>query len=128
MKALFFVCQLTGLWGLNELGYFITEQLHLPFPGNVMGLLLLFVLLVTDIIKLAWIENAASFLIRHLAFFFIPVAVGLMEVGGLLVMNGVAIMTSLVVSAVVGLLVTSGISQLLERRKERAHEHIRDTR
>ncbi|WCN39438.1 CidA/LrgA family protein [Aneurinibacillus uraniidurans] len=127
MKVLFFVCQLVGLWVLNELGYFITERLHLPFPGNVMGLLLLFILLVTGVIKLAWIESAASFLIRHLAFFFIPVAVGLMEVGGLLVMNGVAIMTSLVVSAVVGLLVTSGLSQLLERRKERANEHIRNT-
>ncbi|BAU28052.1 holin-like protein [Aneurinibacillus soli] len=127
MKALFFVCQLAGLWGLNELGYFITEQLHLPFPGNVMGLLLLFVLLVSGVIKLTWIEDAASFLIRHLAFFFIPVAVGLMKVGGILVMNGVAIMTSLIVSAIVGLLITSGLSQLLERRKERTNEHIRDT-
>lgn len=127
MNALFFVCQLAILWGLNELGYFITEQLHLPFPGNVMGLLLLFVLLVTGVIKLSWIENAASFLIRHLAFFFIPIAVGLMEVGGLLMTNGIAIITALVVSAVVGFLVTGGLSQLLERRKERANKHVRDT-
>ena len=127
MKALFFLFQLAGLWGLNELGYFITEQFHLPFPGNVMGLLLLFVLLVTGVIKLSWIESAASFLIRHLAFFFIPVAVGLMEIGGLLMTNGVAIMTALIVSAVIGFLVTGGLSQLLERRKERTREHIRDT-
>lgn len=126
MRVLLLVAlQLVGLWALNELGYILAEWLHLPVPGNVMGMLLLFALLVTGIVRLEWIERAASLLIRHLAFFFIPVAVGLMDFGPLFSKNGPAIIGTVVASTVVGLLVTGYTSQTLEKRKKENHnEHI----
>lgn len=115
MRTLFLiVLQLAGLWVLNELGYILVGWLHLPVPGNMMGMLLLFILLATGIIRLEWIERASSFLIRHLAFFFIPVAVGLMEFGPLFLKNGPAIIGTVVVSTIVGFLVTYGWSLSFE--------------
>jgi holin-like protein len=126
-RLLLFIFQITGLWLLNELGYYLTEWLHLPIPGNVTGMLLLFFLLVSGIVRLEWIEKASSFLIRHLAFFFIPVAVGLMEFGGLFLENGVAILAAIVGSAAIGILVTGYTSQILEKReKGEKQSHVRD--
>jgi holin-like protein len=126
-RLLLFIFQITGLWLLNELGYYLTKWLHLPIPGNVTGMLLLFFLLVSGIVRLEWIEKASSFLIRHLAFFFIPVAVGLMEFGGLFLENGVAILAAIVGSAAIGILVTGYTSQILEKRGEgEKQSHVRD--
>lgn len=123
MRTLFLIAlQLAGLWVLNELGYILVGWLHLPVPGNMMGMLLLFILLATGIIRLEWIERASSFLIRHLAFFFIPVAVGLMEFGPLFLKNGPAIIGTVVVSTIVGFLVTGYASQTLEKRKKEKHD------
>jgi holin-like protein len=41
-------------------------------------MLLLLGLLMSGIVKLEWFESVASLLLTHLAFFFIPIAVGLM--------------------------------------------------
>ncbi len=66
---------------LNKVGYVIVEFFHLPIPGNVMGMLLLFLLLITGFIRLEWVDTASSLLIKHLSFFFIPISVGLMTMG-----------------------------------------------
>lgn len=50
---------------------------HLPLPGNIMGLLLLLGLLEFKIIKPEQIEEPTSFLLDHLAFFFIPSAINI---------------------------------------------------
>lgn len=128
MKNLvFLIPQLLGLWLLNEAGYWIVETLQLPFPGNVMGMLLLFVLLVTKTIPLRWIEQASGLLIKHLAFFFIPIAVGLMNFGNLFLKNGAALITAIIGSAAIGMLITGATSQKLASKKgESASEHHRN--
>lgn len=117
-NGLIFIGQLGLLWVLNAVGYMIVEALHLPLPGNVAGMLILFVLLVTGIVKLKWISLAASFLIRHLAFFFIPIAVGLMDFGPLFAEHGVALLVALVGSGLAGIFITGHTAQLLGRKKE----------
>ncbi|GIP36604.1 CidA/LrgA family protein [Paenibacillus sp. J2TS4] len=66
MKKIFI--QLCGLLLINEAGYWIEKVTHLPLPGNVIGMLL-FLLLITKIIPVHWIEGATSLLMKHLAFF-----------------------------------------------------------
>ena len=62
--------------------YFVSEiiskTLNLPVPGSIIGMILLFVLLTSNIIKVEKVENLANFFLDHLAFFFIPASVGLM--------------------------------------------------
>ncbi|MBN6188878.1 CidA/LrgA family protein [Aneurinibacillus sp. BA2021] len=127
MKAFLLVlAQLAGLWGINKLGYLLADTLQLPVPGNAIGMVLLFILLATGVVRLAWIEQAATFLIRHLAFFFIPVAVGLMNFGGLFTASGPSILIAIIASTAIGMLCTGWVSQTLERRKEKQDEYVRD--
>lgn len=66
--------------------FWICDQLShragIPLPGNVMGIIVLFFLLLTGVVKESHISVAAEFLLRHLVFFFVPIAVGLMQWGG----------------------------------------------
>lgn len=79
-----------------------------PIPGGVLGLLLFFFALVSGILKLSWVERAANFLLRHMVLLFVPLTVGLMDLGPLLSRQAGAILASLVLSFVVVLL-TAGL-------------------
>lgn len=113
-----FSAQLFLLWLLNQLGIFIVLYFHLPIPGNVVGMILLFVFLMTGVIKLEWINDAASFLLKHLVFFFIPISVGIMTFGALFLQSGLSLTLILIVSASVGIIVTGTVSQMLTQKKE----------
>lgn len=117
-----FILQLFILWLINELGSLIVQWLHLPIPGNVFGMILLFILLVTGVFKLEWVNEASSFLIKHLVFFFIPITVGMMTLGTILLQNGLSLIVILIVSAVIGMVVTSGMAQLLGKKREVSKE------
>lgn len=121
-KMTIVVIQLLFLWLLNELGYFLVNTFHLPVPGNVIGMVLLFVLLITGVVKLSWVENASSFLIKHLAFFFIPIAVGLMTFGSLFLKSGLSFLIVVIGSIVVGMYVTGFVSQGLVKKKGSAED------
>jgi len=109
------VAQGSGLWLLNELGFALTARLGLALPGNLLGMMLLFVLLVSGIVRLEWVNDAATFLLRHLAFFFIPIAVGLMTMGELMRSHGVPILAALLASAAAGIVVSGWVVQGLSR-------------
>ena len=113
-----FISQLFVLWLLNELGSIIVQWLHLPIPGNVLGMILLFILLLTGVIKLKWVDQASSFLLKHLVFFFIPITVGIMTLGPMLLQNGLSLIVILIISAVLGIVVTGGSAQLLAKKRE----------
>jgi holin-like protein len=121
-KTLIVVLQLLLLWFLNELGYFLVKTFHLPMPGNVIGMVMLFVLLMTGVVKLHWIEDASSLLIKHLAFFFIPIAVGLMNFGSLFLKSGLSFLMVVIGSIVVGMYVTGFVSQRLVKQKGGAED------
>ncbi|HZU91676.1 MAG TPA: CidA/LrgA family protein [Stellaceae bacterium] len=111
--------QLAGLWALNVAGVWAVRKAALPVPGNLVGMLALYGLLALGVVKLAWFEPAGSFLIKHLAFFFVPITVGLMDSGPLLLAHGLAIMVVLAVSAAVGILLAGFVSQWLLTRPRR---------
>ena len=111
--------QIAALLVLNGVGYALAVALQLPLPGNLLGMLLLLSLLATGLVPLRWVESSASVLIRHLGFFFVPISVGLMSLGELFLDNGVAILITLVVSAVVGISVAGLSSQRLASRRDR---------
>ena len=82
------------------------RRLNLPVPGNVLGIVLLFLLLASGIVKEQHISGAAEFLLRHLVFFFVPIAVGLMEWGGVFYDYGWVLLAAIVGSTALPLLIT----------------------
>jgi holin-like protein len=111
--------QIIGLLALSRAGYSVATALQLPLPGNLVGMLFLLGLLATGLVRLKWIEASALLLTRHLAFFFIPLTVGLLGFGELFLANGPAILVILIVSAGIGIGVAGLSSQGLASRKGR---------
>lgn len=121
--------QLAFLILLNQIGFWIAKVLHLPVPGNVIGMILLFLLLLSGVIKLEWIEMASGILIRNMSFFFVPISVGLMTLGYVFITDGIGIMIVLVFSAVIGIVMTGTSFKVIANRKVRAqpdgtHHHM----
>ncbi len=114
--------QLAGLWTFNLAGAWIARALELPIPGNLTGMILLYALLSLGIVKIAWLDAAGSLLVKHLAFFFIPVAVGVMDAGGLLARHGVGITLTLLASAMIGIVLSGAIAQCLGSRRRGSGE------
>ena len=78
----------------------------------------LFVLLSTGVLKEQWFSKATNPLLKHLSFFFIPIAVELMDWGDLFIQKGYLLFLPLVISTLVALLTTGGIVQLLTKSQQ----------
>ena len=111
--------QFAFFWFLNELGHRVTALLSLPIPGNIVGIVLLFFLLLTGFIKVQWIESGSSMLTRHMGLFFIPITVGIMGYTDLFKTSGAGIVTVIILSACIGI-VCCGLSiQFVQSRNGR---------
>jgi holin-like protein len=89
------------------------HRLGVPIPGGVLGLLLFFVGLQTNLVKLKWVERASGFLLRHMVLLFVPLTVGLMNMGSLLSRQLWIICISIVFSFLAVLLVTGLVGDRL---------------
>ena len=116
------VLQLAGLSAFNFAGVWAVQKAAVPVPGNLVGMLALYGLLASGIVKIEWFDLTGSFLIKHLAFFFVPITVGLMNSGPLLLAHGIGIMLVLTISAAIGILLAGFVSQLLLTKGRRPGE------
>ncbi|WP_354500441.1 CidA/LrgA family protein [Paenibacillus favisporus] len=93
--------------------------LHLPVPGSILGIIVLFLLLESGIVKLEWIEVGANWLLAELLLFFIPAAVGVMKYFSMLESDGVRILLVVIFSTVV-VMASSGLTAArIAKHKER---------
>jgi holin-like protein len=102
------------LLGLQAAGELLARGLALPFPGPVVGMLLLLVALNASAVR-ACVAACADFLLAHLSLLFVPVAVGVMSYLPLLAAHGVRLALVLVGSTWIGLAVTSLLLRWLMR-------------
>jgi holin-like protein len=115
------------LLGGQLLGEVFVRALHLPLPGPVAGMGLLFALL-------CWrgrggraasavapdLGHAADGLLRHLSLLFVPAAVGIVDRLGLIEAHAGAILAAIAVSTVVTLAVAALVFEAVARRLPRA--------
>lgn len=88
---------------------------HLPIPGSIFGLLLLFLGLNLRLIPLNYVLPAGSVLLNYITLFFVPVGVGLLQYSDLLSMHWLTIVVSSVVSTVAVLVSVGWIYQRLAK-------------
>ena len=115
LKLLRMIGQITILWVVFLLGNQIAAVTGLPIPGTVFGMVLLFFLLLSGIVKLSYIQEAADFLLKHMLFFFIPIAVGLMDWGAAFYEHALVLSAALVVGAVLPFFTVGMLVQLLHK-------------
>lgn len=87
----------------------------LPLPGNVVGMLLLFVFLLTGLVPLKWVAEAADFLLAHMSLFFIPAAIGVLAYQELLAPHLLALALLLVVTTLAVMGLTGRLAQWAQR-------------
>ena len=114
--APFAILQILVLIALNQIGHIVAERLHVPLPGNLVGMLLLLALLSSGVVRLSWIESGASLLLGHLAFFFVPIAVGLMAFADVLQRDGLTWLVTLVLAAGIGIWAAGLVTQAFALR------------
>ena len=59
------------------LSILVEKALPFSFPASVIGMLLLFICLLTGILKIEHIQEKADFLLENMAFFFVPAGVSI---------------------------------------------------
>lgn len=89
------------------IGKGIALILPFDFPGSIIGLLVLFFLLTTQLVPLTWIHQSGQLLLRHMALLFIPVAAGLLGYVDVL-SDGIGLILSAAFSGLVLILVVVG--------------------
>lgn len=109
-----------GVWLAGEV---IAHLIPIPIPGNVIGMILMLILLLTKVIKVEKISGVSTFFLDNLSFFFIPGSVALMvdyrQVGDSLVPAFLAILISSILVFLVTGFTTEWLLRLVKRRKER---------
>lgn len=105
------------LYVFNLIGVWIKEFFSLSVPGSVIGLLLLFILLMTNIIKVEWIEAGAQFFVSNLVFFFIPATVGIIDYFDLFKGRGILLILIALISTILVMTSSGLVSQFLAKEK-----------
>lgn len=112
--------QVAGLTIFSMLINTLTPLLHIPIPGSIIGMILLFLLLESGVIRLNWVEVGASWLLAELLLFFIPSAIGVMKYSSLLEADGLQVLAVVLVGTFAVMagsgLLTGAIYKVKERK------------
>ena len=104
---------------ISLVGEVLKALLPFPIPASIYGMVLMFILLLTGIIKLDQVRDAGKFLIEIMPVMFIPAGVGLMASWNVLqpVLIPVSVITVITIFTVMG--ATGLVSQFIIRRSKR---------
>lgn len=119
MRFIYLVIQIFFLYGLYTLGSFIQNIFHLMIPGSIIGMIILFGLLHIPFFKENWVCMASTFFSKHLTIFFVPATVGIMQYSSLLKFSGIESCFIVLLSTILVMMFSSGISQYISTRKNR---------
>ncbi len=101
---------------------FVSEILHalipVPVPASIYGLVILFVLLCTKIVKLEHVEGAGEFLLKIMPMLFIPAGVGVAVAAKLIYENLWVVLITMTVSTAFVMAITGLIAQAMTKRKK----------
>ncbi|MDY6283909.1 MAG: CidA/LrgA family protein [Hallerella sp.] len=116
--------QLALILSVCFIGDFLHRVCGIPLPGNILAMLVLFLLLCTKIVKVEQIEEMSNFFLKRLPFFFLPPTIGILAVygvlkGSLLVFFLLCIFATIITMAVTGK-ITDILVNIQEKRKKDA--------
>ncbi len=114
-----YIKQILIILTISFVGELLNFFIPLPIPGSIYGMVLLFVLLCTGVVKLHQIKDTSAFLIDIMPMLFIPSAVGIMAELDQLTDIWVEVIIITIVTTVLVMAVTGLTTQALIRLKRR---------
>ncbi len=100
------------------LGELISSFFPVPLPGNIIGMIILFASLISNLIKLENVNKAGNLLLDNLILFFIPIGVGIIRYKELIINE----ISSIIIVGAVGFLLlfiitAKSIDLFVQKRK-----------
>ncbi|KAA0549555.1 CidA/LrgA family protein [Bacillus sp. BGMRC 2118] len=117
-QLLHIMIQIGLLFLLYAIGVFIQTITHVPIPGSIIGMVILFLLLVNKKLPSTWLEKGSNVLLSHLQLFFVPVTVGTIEYLSYFFGKGVVSLLVVLVSTAIVLVSTGVVTQYILTKKE----------
>lgn len=90
--------------------------IYIPLPSGLIGMILLFVLLKLKIFKVEFFNDLSEFMLKNLAFFFIPPGVMILKSMDIIKANIIPLSIIILVSTVIVMALTSLLVQFLAER------------
>ena len=108
-----FALSLAILWAMLYIGKGLNTLIPIGIPDSIWGLLALFVTLITGLIKLEWVLPTGRFLSRYMPLVFLPICVGMIEYGEILVRYFSSLIISNILSTIITIVVVGWAAQRL---------------
>lgn len=116
MKILNQLAIILGLWAVGEyISSFIKSIVVIP--GSIVGMILLFILLKSKIIKLESINEVSNFFLDNMAIFFIPAGVSLIKSLNLILDNVFVLLITIFLSTIIVMYVTGKLVDIMINKK-----------
>lgn len=100
------------------LGKTVSSYLPIPFPGSIIGLILLFIALSLSLVKVEWIMLSGSIILKYMALLFIPIGVGLLNYFDLIISHWQVIICSLLFTTLFIMFVVGHFYQHINKKEE----------
>lgn len=114
-----YIKQFLIILAISFVGELLRYLIPLPVPASIYGMVILFIGLMTGLIKLEAVKDAGKFLIEIMPLMFIPAGVGLMTSWGILQPVFLPICIITVVTVITVMAATGRISQWIIRRSRK---------
>ncbi|MBC8611542.1 Antiholin-like protein LrgA [uncultured Ruminococcus sp.] len=115
--------QIAVVFGVCLVGEVLEMLVPLPIPASVWSMVLLFLCLLCGALREEHIREKADFLLKNMAFFFIPAGVSIIEHYGVLKSVIVPFLIICFVTTIITFAATAGTVILVTRLMDRGKEH-----
>lgn len=115
-----YITQFCIIIAISLIGEILNRVIPLPVPASIYGMLILFTLLATGLLKLSAVKETGKFLIYIMPVMFIPPTVGLMESWGAMKEFLAAIVIISLASTVAVLAVSGRMTEYIIKRKNKS--------
>ncbi|MBO5291943.1 MAG: CidA/LrgA family protein [Lachnospiraceae bacterium] len=114
-----YIFQLGIICSVSLAGELLHTLLPFPVPASVYGLVLMFLLLCTGLVKLSWIEETADYFLLIMPLLFIEPSVRLMTSVELIRGSVLSLLALCMVSWAVVIVVTGRVTQAVIRQRKK---------
>lgn len=119
-----YIFQLAIILGVSFAGELLNTLLPLPVPASVYGLVIMFLLLCTKIVKLEQVEKISEYLMAIMPLFFIEPTVGIMNSYGLVKGKIIPLFIACFLSFAAVVVITGSVSQgIIRFRRKKQSEN-----
>ncbi|MGS4344740.1 CidA/LrgA family protein [Myroides odoratus] len=112
------VKQVAVIFGCLAFGELIIYLTDIKLPSSIIGLITLWILLQTKVVRVQQIQDISGFLMRNMGIFFVPPCVAMLNYFDLLQASFVPLIVATLLSTILVVFITGLTHQLLRKRKK----------